>query len=186
MGRDWLAFGVAAYGAVVATSVAAYQFIRDRPGVKLVLVPVTVTDDIKTGSYDGTPPRYRTRNFWAIRVVNHRKRPITIREGGLLGDRGQQIHSKIVNPDTGAEDTPFPFTLTDGTSLEFWAPLDLIRDRDRCGAWVVDDLGRYYELLEPSGFRRRWHNFRERRRFEKAITAPRGDQGQAPKPASQR
>lgn len=30
--RDWLAFAVAAYGAVVATALAASQLVRDRPG----------------------------------------------------------------------------------------------------------------------------------------------------------
>lgn len=52
-GHDWLALVVAMYGAVVATGVAVYQFVRDRPGVKLVLIPTNVTYDMLVGSYGG-------------------------------------------------------------------------------------------------------------------------------------
>lgn len=169
-GRDWLAFGVALYGAAVATGVAAYQFVRDRPGVKLILIPTNVPYDGLVGSYEGAASKRKSRDFWAIRVVNHRKRPITIRDGGLLGDRGQLIHPEIINPDTGVHDNPFPLTLTDGKSFEFYAPLDFERYRDRAGAWVVDDLDRIFKVHHPArNPRRRWREWRVRRRFEKEV-----------------
>lgn len=60
--RDWLALEVAAYGAAVASGVAAVQILRDRPGVKLVLTPTNVSYEAD-GSY---------RDFLGVRVVNHR------------------------------------------------------------------------------------------------------------------
>ena len=53
-GGEWISFGIGLYGALVATAVAAYQFVRDRPGVKLIVVPVNVTYGMLVGSYDGS------------------------------------------------------------------------------------------------------------------------------------
>lgn len=160
-GRDWLAFGIGVYGALVASGVAAYQFIRDRPGVKLVMSPYSVA-----GS---KPP-----NAWGIRIVNHRKRPITIREGGLLGERGQQLRLPNIDPTTAERIVnPFPVQLTDGASFQFFVPLDLeLEEGDRAtvGAFAIDDLGRTFRVHEPNHSpRRRWDEWRARKRFEKGL-----------------
>jgi hypothetical protein len=73
-GKDWLAFALAVYGAIVASSVALYQFLRDRPGVRVFLMwtEIVINDE-------DFPVQ-----LWQVKVVNHRKRPITMEEGGLI------------------------------------------------------------------------------------------------------
>lgn len=90
-----------AYGAIVSTLLAASQLLRDRPGVKLRLTPTNVEYAPETETDDAL-----TRDFWEVRVVNHRKRPITIRRGGLLGDRGQHVNARIVDPYLISEGRP--------------------------------------------------------------------------------
>jgi hypothetical protein len=159
-----------AYGAIVSTLLAISQLLRDRPGVKLRLTPTNVEYAPETETDDAL-----TRDFWEVRVVNYRKRPITIRRGGLLGDRGQHVNARIVDPYVTSEGRPkwiepFPKTLTDGTSFSFFLELDLRRDRDRMGAYVVDDLDRHFRIYSPSfSPRRRYGEWKARRRFEKAI-----------------
>jgi len=106
-------------GAIVSTLLAASQLLRDRPGVKLRLTPTNVEYVPETETDEAL-----ARDFWEVRVVNHRKRPITIRRGGLLGDRGQHVSTRIVDPHVIDEGQPkwiepFPRTLTDGTSFSF-------------------------------------------------------------------
>jgi hypothetical protein len=160
-GRDWLAFGIAVYGALVASGVAAYQFIRDHPGVKLIMAPYSVAG-------------CKEPNAWGIRIVNHRKRPITIREAGLLGDRGQRLRRSVIDPDS-AEPTkmPFPVHLTDGTSFQFFVPLDLELEEQRIpvGAFAVDDLDNVFKVHEPNHSpRRRWEEWRNRKKLEKGLS----------------
>jgi hypothetical protein len=157
-GRDWLAFAVALYGAVVATGVAGYQFIRDRPGVKIVLTAVASASDKREG----------TINLWGIRVVNHRKRPITIDSAGLLIERKVHLHPMAVDFDGERAPNPFPITLTDGMSVEFYAHRD---NSGRVqGAWATDALNRSYEQRYPSRDPRvRWKEWRKSRRVDKMI-----------------
>lgn len=67
-----------------------------------------------------------------------------------------------------------PVTLTDGTSFQFFMPLDLVRDRVRGGTFAVDDLGRVFEFHElRDSPKRRWNEWRARKAFEKRIPAKR-------------
>lgn len=162
-----LPFVLGAYGAALSTLLAISQLLRDRPGVKLRLTPTNV--EYAEGPEYGQP----TRDFWEVRVVNHRKRPITIRRGGLLGDRGQRVNASIVDPFAQGGPRlaePFPKTLTDGTSFSFYIELDFRRDCDRMGAYVEDDLDRDFRVYSPSfSPRRRYAEWKSRRRFEKAL-----------------
>jgi len=157
-GRDWLAFAVAAYGAIVATIVAGYQFMRDRAGVKVVLTPISSETQGSEGA---------TAEIWGIRVVNHRKRPITIQDAGLL--RGKDhLHSLFLNIHGDRIADPFPVALTDGMSAEFYVHRD---DRaDVRGAWVRDALNRTFKVRYSSRSpRARWRAWRINRRIDKLI-----------------
>jgi len=157
--RDWLALVVATYGAAVATGVAAVQIVRDRPGVKLVLTPTNVHYEADR-SY---------RDFLGVRVVNHRKRPITLRSGGVLDEKGRTTQPRIV--DLNAPDgrrNPFPRTLTDGEGFEFYVPLPTLGN-DLPEAWVEDELGRMFKSRPSRNPLRRWKEWRIRRKFEKVV-----------------
>jgi hypothetical protein len=169
-GRDWLAFGVALYGAVVATAVAAYQLIRDRPGVSIVLNQAgRMLDD------------NRHWHVWSIRIVNHRKRPITIMSAGLLletNSRGQlnRLHPSVVDENGNRADRPLPATLSDGMSVEFYVPREgwsVVHKgltRRVCGAWATDALNHTFEMRYPSrNPRGRWQAWRQRRSFERYL-----------------
>jgi hypothetical protein len=138
--RDWLALGVAAYGAVVATGVAAYQFLRDRPGVRLIITELLCLVDRK-GERFHVP-------MWHIRVVNHRKRPITIRSGGLLIGGRTRLLPLFLDSKGIEMRSPFPVTLTDGESVEFRVSRE--DHEDVCGAWATDALDRNFEVRHPS------------------------------------
>ncbi|HET7053880.1 MAG TPA: hypothetical protein VFI09_08200 [Solirubrobacterales bacterium] len=166
----WLTLLLGAYGAAVSTLLAFSQMLRDRPGVKLRLTPTNVEYPEEDEEYGGV-----TRDFWEVRVVNHRKRPITIRRGGMLGDRGQHLSVRIVDPYAIVDSRPlriepFPCRLIDGTSFSFFLELDNLRDRERAGAYVVDDLDNTYRIHSPTfSPRRRFGEWKARRRFERAI-----------------
>lgn len=157
-GRDWLAFAVALYGALVATGVAVYQFIRDRPGVKVVLSSVASASDQREEIID----------LWSIRVVNHRKRPITIESAGLLIERKLQLQPIAVDLHGNQTAKPFPVTLTDGMSVRLYARRD--KPERVQGAWASDALNRSFETRYPSRDpRARWKDWRTRRRVDKMI-----------------
>ena len=157
-GRDWLAFAVALYGALVATGVAIYQFVRDKPGVKIVISAVA---SVREG-------REEIVDLWAIRVVNHRKRPITIESAGLLIERKLHLHPILVDNDGKKTDSPFPVTLTDGMTAQFYARRD--NSKRVKGAWATDALNRSFESRYPSRDPRvRWKDWRKRRRVDKMI-----------------
>lgn len=157
-GRDWLAFAVALYGAVVASGVAIYQFVRDRPGVKVVLMSVVAASDQRDDLVD----------LWTIRVVNHRKRPITIESAGLLVERKVHLHPMVVDFDGEKATSPFPVTLTDGMSVQFYV---MRKEQERVrGAWARDALSRSFEARYPSRNPRvRWRDWRTRRRVNKML-----------------
>jgi hypothetical protein len=166
-GRDWLAIALGAWGAVLSTALAVSQLVRDRPGVKLRLNALSVVSEV-----DGeeTP-----RDFWELRIINHRKRPITIRRAGVFGDRQQHLMGiPFVDPERiedghPAPVNPFPESLTDGTSFSLFFELDLQRDRHRAGAYVIDDFGRIYKVLKPTySLKRRIAEWRARRQFEES------------------
>jgi hypothetical protein len=160
VGRDWPTLGVAAYGAAVATGVAIYQFRRDRSGVKIILTPVA------SFAEDRAPVE-----FWAIRVVNHKPRPITIRSVGLLVEkrRGVGMLSAPYLDEWGSPtDSPFPVTLTDGSSVEVGIERPL--DSGPKGARAIDDLERSFAVRHPSlNPRKRWWSWRVRRRYMKLL-----------------
>lgn len=157
--RDWLALGVAAYGAAVASALAAIQILRDRPGVRLVLTPTNVNYE-SDGSY---------RDFLGVRVVNHRKRPITLRAGGLFDEQGHRRQSPIVDLDVpDGRSNPFPKTLTDGEGFEFYVPVTALGN-NLPEAWVEDELGRTFKSRPSRNPLRRWKEWRIRRRFEKVV-----------------
>jgi hypothetical protein len=93
----------------------------------------------------------------------------------MLGDRGQRVSVSIVDPvppDGGGPRnvSVFPQQLTDGTSFSFFFELDFRRDSDQGGAWVEDDLGRTHKIHVPAyDPRRRYAEWKARRRFERAI-----------------
>lgn len=88
-GGEWLSFGLAVWGAALASVLGYQQFIRDRPGVRLRMSPMSVSFE-SVGSAE----------LWEVRVVNRRKRPITVRDVGLL--RGKdRLHVPLVDQ-TGA------------------------------------------------------------------------------------
>jgi hypothetical protein len=157
-GRDWLAFAAALYGALVATGVAVYQFVRDKPGVKIVISGLA---SVREG-------REEILDLWDIRVVNHRKRPITIESAGLLIERKLHLHPILVDIDGEKTDSPFPVTLTDGMTAQFYARRD---NSGRVkGAWATDALNRSFESRYPSRDPRvRWQDWRNRRRVDKMI-----------------
>lgn len=137
-GRDWLALAVAGYGAVVATAVAVYQFARDRPGVKVKLTPGFQYRQGKTFSY------------WSLRIVNHRKRTITILRAGLYINQQNGLgkmpaHTERLDAEGERTNEPaFPVTMADGEILELWL------EREDCGrvegAFAADALNRTYTV----------------------------------------
>jgi hypothetical protein len=151
--RDWLVFAVGAYGAVVATLTGLYQFIRERPGVKVVLTPMAWM-----GEEADEPVE-----LWEVRVVNHRRRPITIKAAGLLRRRGVHAHGLLVDLNCERVDEPFPVTLADGEAFEILISRDGVF-HDAFGAWARDALNRVYRCRYPSlNPRERWATWRERR-----------------------
>lgn len=140
---DWVSLIVAAYGAVVASAVAAYQFLRDRPGVRLVFFPM-----ISVVKKPGKEDDYYTVWLWHGRIVNHRKRPIEIRSGGLLIDGKTRFHTTFVDRDGKTTGPPFPASLQDGASVDFYSrPYDEI---NVTGAWASDALDHTYTIRYPS------------------------------------
>lgn len=155
-GRDWLAFGVAAYGASVATGVAVYQFVRDRPGVKVKLAAVASAED---GS--------RSIEQWAVRVVNHRQRPITIDSAGVLVNEGQVLQAPFVDFHGDAVGHPFPATLTDGQDVRVFIRVIDTGGADVTGAWARDSLGRSYKTSRS--LRAQWRTWRLNRKLRRAF-----------------
>jgi hypothetical protein len=142
-GRDWLAFCVAVYGAVIATGVAVYQFVRDRPGVKVFL---------ETGRAIGKTGK--AFDFWLLRVVNHRKRAITIRRAGLTVKDHRWMPGKfmsfgpgVLERDGSHKESPFPVILGDGEALEIW--LDAAHGGKVVKAFAVDASDRTYVARYP-------------------------------------
>lgn len=159
MKRDWLVFAIGVYGAIVATLTALYQFVRERPGVKVVLTPITWMRQ------DAEKPL----DLWEIRVVNHRKRPITIKVAGLLRRPGVHAQGHLVNLDGERVEDPFPVTLADGEALELLIRRDGVF-HDSFGAWARDALDRAYHCRYPSrNPRTRWIAWRERRAVDRYI-----------------
>jgi hypothetical protein len=155
--RDWLVFAIGAYGAIVATLTALYQFVRERPGVKVVLTPVAWM------RREADEPI----ELWEVRVVNHRKRPITIKVAGLLRRRGVHAQGVLLNLEGAPIDDPFPVTLADGEALEIFISRDGVF-HDAFGAWARDALNRVYHCRYPSrNPRARWTIWRERRAIDR-------------------
>lgn len=157
-GRDWLTLIVAGYGALVASCVAVYQFRRDRPGVKLRLAAVASSED---GG--------RLVERWAVRIVNHRQRPITIDDAGVLVNEGQQLHAPFVTVDGDPADPyPFPMVLTDGKSERVFIRVIDTGDAHTTGAWARDALGREYKTRRSLG--ERWRLWRLNRRLKRILS----------------
>jgi hypothetical protein len=160
MKRDWLVFAIGAYGAIVATLTALYQFVRERPGVKVVLTPISwVAEDAEEAV-----------DLWEVRVVNHRKRPITIQDSGLLRARRVLSHGFLLNRDGERVEDPFPVSLADGEAVAIFIDRAGIFS-DAIGAWARDALNRVYYCRFPSRDPRTrfsaWRRRRAvRRRFE--------------------
>ena len=156
-GRDWLAFGVAVYGALVATGVAAYQSVRDRPGVKLMITPYS---------------RLLNENdrwaVWAVRVVNHRKRPITIINAGVITDGKTRLKSSFIDINGQPSPSPFPSELADGASIEVFVQR-VGKAATVRGVWASDALNRRFQARYPSRNPiHRYHAWQDRRRFDTA------------------
>ena len=157
--RDWLALVIAAYGAVVATGVALYQFVRDRPGVKLLIVPVA--------SEDGGG---RLVERWMVRIVNHRQRPITINSVGVLVEKDAELHSPYVDVDGDPATLPLPRALTDGEQLTIFKKVTEMESAQVTGAWAKDALGRRHTVKYPSAApRARWRAWSLNRRVKRRM-----------------
>jgi hypothetical protein len=151
---------IAAYGAVVSSGVALYQFLRDRPGVRVFISPSTTI-------IDGADDRHV--EIWRIRFVNHRKRPITIEEGGILLPGNLQLPALSVDHLGEKVPYPFPMTLGDGESqlVQVSRNDELIDVR---GAWARDALDRVYKARYPSRRPlRRIKAWQENREFKKRM-----------------
>lgn len=159
MERDWLVFAIGAYGAVVATLTALYQFVRERPGVKVVLTPISwVAEDAE-----------EEVDLWEVRVVNHRKRPITIQDSGLLRTRRVLSHGFLLNRDGERVDDPFPVALADGEAFAIFIDRTGVF-RDAIGAWARDALNRVYYCRYPSPDpRTRFSTWRRRRALRRRF-----------------
>jgi hypothetical protein len=156
-GRDWLTLIVAIYGSIVATGVAGYQFLRDRPGVKLRLAAVANVED-----------ENRLVRRWSVRIVNHRQRPITIDQAGVLVNGGQQLQAPIVDYDGNRADPyPFPMTLADGEGARVFVNVIEASDTEVMGAWARDALGRDYKTRRSLG--QRWRVWRLNRRLKQMF-----------------
>lgn len=171
-GRDWLAFGVALYGAIVASGVAAYQFLRDRPGVRLVFTP-TMSLMKSDESEDG----FEEMMLWHVSVVNHRKRPITLRSGGLLIRGRSRLHPIFHDLNGKDVPSPFPVTLQDGEAIEFY-----VRKNDNVettGAWASDVLERYFTVRYPARNPRKrfteWRWARMAKKHQRKLARERGN-----------
>lgn len=148
---------MATYGAIVATGVAIYQFVRDRPGVKVKVIPLVLLKK---------RPDKAPAEFWSVTVVNHRKRGITIRAAGLLVDGATRSYPTLIDPDRNEVPQPFPAKLDDGAIIELYA--ERPGDSKVSGAFARDALGREYTVRYPK--RRPTAQFRAwryRRAFEK-------------------
>ena len=171
MKRDWLAFGIGAYGAIVATLTALYQFVRERPGVKVVLTPIAWVSEEAVDPVD----------LWQIRVVNHRKRPITIQSAGLLRQRRVHAHGFLLNREGERIDDPFPLTLADGQAVEIFIDRAGVF-QDAIGAWARDALDRVYHCRYPARDpRARVANWRERRAIRRRLKANDRQRGPGPR-----
>lgn len=137
-GKDWLAFALAVYGAIVASSVALYQFIRDRPGVRVFLMwtEIVINDE-------DFPVQ-----LWQVKVVNHRKRPITMEEGGLILKYGHTTGDPILDSVGSTTESPFPMVLKDGEAHQFY--MQRTNEQEVKGAFVRDALGQRYDTRYPS------------------------------------
>jgi hypothetical protein len=156
-GGDPFALIVAIYGAVVATGVAIYQFVRDRPGVKVKVLPLVLLKQ----------PRKRPDDFWSITVVNHRKRGITIQSAGLLVDGKVRSYPSLIDANGDEAQAPFPVKLDDGAMVQIYANREDM-DSKVSGAWARDALGREYMIRYPSRNPvARLKAWRYRRAFEK-------------------
>jgi hypothetical protein len=138
-GGDPFALIVAIYGAVVATGVAVYQFVRDRPGVKVKVLPLVLLKQ----------PRKPPKDFWSITVVNHRKRGITIQSAGLLVDGKVRSYPSLIDANGDEAQAPFPAKLDDGAMVQIYASREDL-DSKVSGAWARDALGREYTVRYPS------------------------------------
>jgi len=138
-GGDPFALIVAIYGAVVATGVAIYQFVRDRPGVKVKVLPLVLLKQ----------PRIGLEGFWSITVVNHRKRGITIQGAGLFVDGKVRSFPSLIDANGERTESPFPVKLNDGAMVQIYANRG-DGDSKVSGAWATDALGRDYTVRYPS------------------------------------
>jgi hypothetical protein len=158
-GRDWLVFGLAAYGAALSSVLAFRQFVRDRPGVTLRIVPV-VSEEAEG----------RIVERWMVRIVNHRQRPISIDGAGVLVENGAQLQSPYVDVEGNAVNFPFPQTLTDGQHVRVFKKVIATKSADVTGAWAQDALGRIYTVRYPSRSpRARWRAWRLNRKLKRAL-----------------
>jgi hypothetical protein len=130
-GLDWSLI-LGAYGAVVASLVALYNWRRDRPKVNVQLM----------GEIHIARPENEL--FWQIRVLNDSTRPIAIEAVGLVNSDGLRIAANAIGEDDELTALPFPVTLDDGD------PPVIVRTRRDLGdgvvgAYAMDYRQRFYE-----------------------------------------
>jgi len=133
-GTDWVKYGsliLGAYGAIVASVVAFYNYRRDRPKVKVQLIG---------NIHLGEPNKY----FWEIRVLNDSTRPIAIESVGLVDRDGVHLAALAVDEEDRPMSLPFPATLGDGD------PPVTVRTRRTLddgvvGAYAMDYQQKFYE-----------------------------------------
>lgn len=160
----WLTLGIAGYAAILSTVVFVNQFVRGRPGVKVRLRAVVVVRQ-SNGVND----------YWTIRIVNHRERPIEIRAAGLSLANRTDLYPEFVDLEghaVGTGEALFPLSLADGQSKDL-----TVRRNDEgekvLKAWARDSLDRRYasrrQILWPH---RRFKAWRARRNWEIAQKSP--------------
>ena len=151
--KDYLTTALAAWGAALSSFLAARQIRRDRPAVK-VIVGFTRAEPAEESEEE-----FNYRDYWEVRVVNIRVRPIEITSMTLhMADR-RVVRAFVMIPaalkhERSAE---LPITLTDHQTAKFFYD-----------AQVVDSVGGLRSVSATDSLDREYVG-RARRRTPRAV-----------------
>ncbi len=136
----WITLGLAVWGSVLSTFVAARQMRRDRPALRLFVMP-------------SVHPSGRLEAAWRVRVANPSARPVEVTTVALVDHQGLQASMEDPVPPIevrvqGRVVPSLPVILGDGDSLEVVLPEPLPERLPR-GAWAFDSFHRLHFVSYP-------------------------------------
>jgi hypothetical protein len=131
---------VAIWGAALSTFLAVRQLRRDRPELRLFVMPTH-------------HPSGRLEAAWRVRVANPSARPIEVTTVALVDHNGLQASMEDPVPPIevcvqGRPVPGLPVILGDGESLEVVLP-EPLPERFPRGAWALDSFHRLHFVAHP-------------------------------------